>query len=175
MTGAPTLRILIITGIFPPDIGGPATYVPQIATALASLGHQVTVPTLSDQLNPDDCAYTFPVKRLPRKGFKLWRWIRTMAQIIHLGGQVDVLFVNGLALEAVMANLWCACRWSKKWSAIWRGNGRAAWAGWLSNFESFQQRRYGLKVEVLNMATQLVDKAMPPPHRPQSLPGSSKL
>ena len=25
------MKILIVTGIFPPDIGGPATYVPEIA------------------------------------------------------------------------------------------------------------------------------------------------
>jgi hypothetical protein len=69
VTGTPALRILIITGIFPPDIGGPATYVPQIATALASLGHQVTVLTLSDQLDHHDCAYSFPVKHLPMLRF----------------------------------------------------------------------------------------------------------
>jgi hypothetical protein len=106
VTGAPALRVLIITGIFPPDIGGPATDVPQIATTLMRLGHQFSVLTLSDQLGHDDCVYTFPVKRLPRKSFKLWRWIRTMEQIIRLGRQADVLFVNGLALESALANLW---------------------------------------------------------------------
>lgn len=38
MTAASAMRLLIITGIFPPDIGGPATYVPQIASALAERG-----------------------------------------------------------------------------------------------------------------------------------------
>ena len=37
MTG---MHLLIITGIFPPDIGGPATYVPQLACALAERGHR---------------------------------------------------------------------------------------------------------------------------------------
>lgn len=39
------MRILITTGIFPPDIGGPATYVPQIASGLSERGHQVKVLT----------------------------------------------------------------------------------------------------------------------------------
>jgi glycosyltransferase involved in cell wall biosynthesis len=147
--GAPALRILIITGIFPPDIGGPATYVPQIATALANLGHHVRVLTLSDQLDHDDCVYTFPVKRLPRKRFKLWRWIRTMTRIVHLGRQADVLFVNGLALEAVLANIWL------RKPLVQKVVGDLAWEqasnrGWVADaFEAFQQRRHGLKVEVL--------------------------
>jgi len=45
------MRILITTGIFPPDIGGPATYVPTIAKALAERGHQVTVLTTSEPEN----------------------------------------------------------------------------------------------------------------------------
>jgi len=36
------MRILITTGIFPPDIGGPATYVPLVAKALTERGHQMT-------------------------------------------------------------------------------------------------------------------------------------
>lgn len=149
MTGAPALRILIITGIFPPDIGGPATYVPQIASALTNLGHQVTVLTLSDQLAHDDCAYTFPVKRLPRKPFKPWRWFRTIEHIVHLGRQADVLFVNGLALESVLANVWL------RKPLVQKVVGDLAWEQatnrrWVADaFEAFQQRRHDRKVEIL--------------------------
>jgi len=31
------MNVLIVTGIFPPDIGGPATYVPQVSAALSEL------------------------------------------------------------------------------------------------------------------------------------------
>jgi glycosyltransferase involved in cell wall biosynthesis len=55
------MEILITTGIFPPDIGGPATYVPTIAKALAERGHQVTVLTTSEpeNLQWDDSIYPF--------------------------------------------------------------------------------------------------------------------
>jgi len=39
----PQLDVLIVTGIFPPDIGGPATYVPEISSELVKRGHKVTV------------------------------------------------------------------------------------------------------------------------------------
>src|SRR5262245_7254396 len=100
------LRVCIITGIFPPDIGGPATYVPRIAAALAERGHTITVLTLSDRLDHDDSQYGFHVMRLPRQLSKLWRWLRTVREILRLGQDADVLFVNGLAIEAVFANLW---------------------------------------------------------------------
>jgi glycosyltransferase involved in cell wall biosynthesis len=146
MTG---MRLLIITGIFPPDIGGPATYVPQIARALAERGHQVIVMTLSDSLDHDDGRYPFAVVRLPRQLFKPWRWLRTIRQIIALGRGADLLFANGLHLEAVLAN-----RWLRK-PLVQKVVGDLAWEratgrGWVADdFEAFQQRRYGFKVEAL--------------------------
>ena len=143
------MRLLLITGIFPPDIGGPATYVPQLARALAQRGHQITVLTLSDRLDHDDGHYPFAVVRLPRHLHKPLRWLRTIYQIVRLGRQVDVLFANGLVLEAVLAN-----RWLRK-PLVQKVVGDLAWEnasgrGWVAdNFETFQQQRYGLKVEAL--------------------------
>jgi glycosyltransferase involved in cell wall biosynthesis len=149
VTGAPTLRILIITGIFPPDIGGPATYVPQLARALAQRGHQITVLTLSDRLDHDHHSYPFAVVRLPRHLRKPLRWLCTIYQILRLGRQVDVLFANGLVLEAVLANRWLHKPLVQKvvGDLAWE---RASGQGWVTdNFETFQQQRYGLKVEAL--------------------------
>src|SRR5215831_294034 len=141
------LRVCIITGIFPPDIGGPATYVPHIAAALAERGHSITVLTLSDHLEHDDSQYGFRVVRLPRRLSKPWRWLRTMVEILRLGQAADVLFVNGLAIEAVLANLWL------RRPLVQKVVGDLAWEwatnrGWVKDgFEDFQKLRYGLKVQ----------------------------
>jgi glycosyltransferase involved in cell wall biosynthesis len=143
------MRLLLVTGIFPPDIGGPATYVPQLARALAQRGHQITVLTLSDRLDHDDGHYPFLVVRLPRHLRKPLRWLSTIHQIVRLGRQVDVLFANGLVLEAVLAN-----RWLRK-PLVQKVVGDLAWEracgrGWVTDtFEAFQRQRYGLKVEAL--------------------------
>lgn len=145
------MKILVITGIFPPDIGGPATYVPLIATALTERGHFVTVVTLSDRMDLDDSTYPFQVVRLPRDMFKPWRWFRTATKIVQLGRDVDVLFVNGLAMEAVLANA------VLRKPLVMKVVGDLAWEratskGWTSDdFETFQQRRYGFKIELLKM------------------------
>jgi glycosyltransferase involved in cell wall biosynthesis len=143
------MRLLLVTGIFPPDIGGPATYVPQLARALAQRGHQITVLTLSDRLDHDDGHFPFPVVRLPRHLRKPLRWPYTIHQIVRLGRQADVLFANGLVLETVLAN-----RWLRK-PLVQKVVGDLAWEracgrGWVTGtFEAFQQQRYGLKVEAL--------------------------
>lgn len=141
--------MLIVTGIFPPDIGGPATYVPQIAEGLAQRGHAVTVVTLSDRLDHDDGVYPFRVIRLPRRAFRPWRMGRTVLALLRLGRRADVLFVNGLALESVLANFVLRKPLVMKvvGDLAWE---RAAGQGWTADdFETFQKRRYGLRIELL--------------------------
>jgi glycosyltransferase involved in cell wall biosynthesis len=143
------VRILIVTGIFPPDIGGPATYVPQIAEGLAQRGHAVTVVTLSDRLDHEDGGYPFRVIRLPRRAFRPWRMGRTVLVLLRLGRRADVLFVNGLALESVLANF------VLRKPLVMKVVGDLAWEratgrGWTADdFETFQRRRYGLRIELL--------------------------
>ena len=56
------MKILITVGIFPPDIGGPASFVPKIAELYVNSGHDVTVVCLTDRKQTDN--YNFKVVRL---------------------------------------------------------------------------------------------------------------
>lgn len=61
------MRILITTGIFEPEAGGPATYTPKIARKLVESGHEVTVITYSDKERYDaDATYSFRLVRVVR-------------------------------------------------------------------------------------------------------------
>ena len=42
------MKILITVGIYPPDIGGPASFVPKIANLLSQNSNEVTVICLSN-------------------------------------------------------------------------------------------------------------------------------
>jgi glycosyltransferase involved in cell wall biosynthesis len=143
------MHVLITTGIFPPDIGGPATYVPQIATGLAARGHAVTVLTLSDDLDHNDGAYPFQVLRLLRAQPKVLRILRTVHAIWRLGQRADVLFVNGIAMEAVLTNLVLGK------GLVLKVVGDLAWErvtarGWShETFEAFQSARHGPTVGLL--------------------------
>jgi glycosyltransferase involved in cell wall biosynthesis len=144
-----SLKLLMVAGIFPPDIGGPATYVPAMGTELEKRGHQVTALTLSDSLDHDDRLYPFRVVRIRRGIFKTWRWVLTVAAILREGRRAQVLFVNGLHLEATVANFLLRKPVVQKIVGDWAWE-RATNKGWVKDgFEEFQTRRHGWKAELL--------------------------
>ena len=48
------MKIFITVGIFPPDIGGPASFVPKIAELLTENNNEVTVLCLSNKKHKDE-------------------------------------------------------------------------------------------------------------------------
>ena len=69
-------KILITTGIFPPDIGGPATYAETLARALVIRGFKVKVVTYSSvRKRPSDKDYSFKLVRVWKKNFWFFRLI----------------------------------------------------------------------------------------------------
>lgn len=136
------MRILIVSGIFPPDIGGPASYVPAIGSDLTAAGHEVIVLTLSDSLSQRDEHYPFRTVRLPRRIPRLFRWILTVAAILRHGARAGVWYVNGLAMEASLARL------VLRKPMVIKVVGDLAWEravnhGWTrETFEEFQRARH---------------------------------
>lgn len=57
------MRVVIATGIFPPDIGGPATYVEGLAPELCGKGWDVEVVTYGEASSDE---FPFPVARISR-------------------------------------------------------------------------------------------------------------
>ena len=99
------MNVLIVTGIFPPDHGGPASYVPRIATAFARRGHSIEVVCLSDRMDHDDSAYPFCLHRIPRGLFWPWRIVLTTFTIWRTVRRHDLIYVNGLGAESALAAL----------------------------------------------------------------------
>jgi glycosyltransferase involved in cell wall biosynthesis len=145
------MRIVILTGIFPPDMGGPATYVPNIARALVAEGHQVKVVTLSDA-EEDDTTYPFEVCRVPRHLSKAIRSTKVISNVAAFLQNADLLYVNGLPFEGTIA-----AALSRK-PTVHRIVGDLAWErtqawGWTnSDFEDYQREKHGTKVEALKRA-----------------------
>lgn len=95
-----TMRIVIATGIFPPDVGGPATHTSQLAEELRVRGHDVRVLSLTDERAP---VIEPGLVRFPRR----WPWpVRTIAVIgwlLRRRRTYDVLYANGLDVPAVIS------------------------------------------------------------------------
>lgn len=98
------MRILLITGIFEPELGGPANYTVRLAKKLVSLGHVVKVVTYSQKPKFDfDGEYPFELVRIVRRG-KISNYIRffvaTLKNISHYDAVYSLDWVSaGLPLR----------------------------------------------------------------------------
>jgi glycosyltransferase involved in cell wall biosynthesis len=91
--------ILLVTDIFPPDIGGPATFIDRLAHAIAAAGTRATVVCTSDApVDATDRRRPFAVRRVRRAGrlFGL-RLLRALSREMLRHGPV---LVNGLEYAA---------------------------------------------------------------------------
>jgi glycosyltransferase involved in cell wall biosynthesis len=102
------LKILIVTGIYPPDIGGPANFTPEFSEFLRGQGHSAQVVTLSDSLNHSEDK-KFNIRRIHRKGTILRR-IKTVFWIVRYGKSADKILATGLYEEVGLASLFLKTR-----------------------------------------------------------------
>jgi len=143
------LRVVIAAGIFPPDIGGPATYVPELAAGLVARGNEVTVVTLTDGADHDDRRYPFRVVRVRRGTWRLTRWLRAVVEIARWGRRADLLLANGLGLHTTIAGKLIRRPVVEKvvGDLAWEKAMRAGWSR--VGFEAFQSERLAFRVEAL--------------------------
>ena len=142
------MRILVTVGIFPPDIGGPATFVPIIAKYFQDeLNYEIEILTLSDNKNSninDD----FSVKRIDRNLPIIYRWLKTIFTIYKLGKNKDLIFVNGLGTETTIANIFLKKKIIRKivGDPVWE---RAYSKARISeSFDEFQVKNYGFSISL---------------------------
>ena len=142
------MRVLVTVGIFPPDIGGPATFVPKIAKYFQDeLNYEIEILTLSDNKNSninDD----FSVKRIDRNLPIIYRWLKTIFTIYKLGKNKDLIFVNGLGTETTIANIFLKKKIIRKivGDPVWeRAYNKAKIS---ESFDEFQVKNYGFSISL---------------------------
>ena len=140
------MRVLVTVGIFPPDIGGPATFVPKIAKYFQDeLNYEIEILTLSDN-NNSNIKDDFSVKRIDRNLPIIYRWLKTIFTIYKLGKNKDLIFVNGLGTEATIANIFLKKKIIRKivGDPVWE---RAYSKAKISeSFDEFQVKNYGFSI-----------------------------
>ena len=87
------MRVLIVSGIWPPDVGGPASRAPDVAEFLSGRGHEVEVVTTADA-PPAPRAY--PVRAVPRRHGVGVRHFRGAALVRGRARNVDVVYTTGM-------------------------------------------------------------------------------
>ncbi len=140
------MKILITVGIYPPDIGGPASFVPKIANLLSQNNYEVTVICLSDSNLQDN--ETYKVKRILRNQNLLIRWLKTIILIILNGRNAECIFVNGLPMESYIANIFLRKKIVRKIVGDWaweRGRNKGLIE---DSFDEFQLNSHNLHLEI---------------------------
>jgi glycosyltransferase involved in cell wall biosynthesis len=146
------VNVLIASGIWPPDVGGPASHAPEVAAFLQSRGHRVEVVTTADA-PPAPRAY--PVRAVPRRYRPGVRHYRGAALVHHRARENDVVYTTGMfgrsALGATLAGRPYVVKLTAD-PAFERSRRRDLVGG---DIEEFQRGRGGLAVTALRAARNL--------------------
>ncbi len=156
------MKILLATGIYPPDIGGPATYTKTLAQNLAKLGHQVKIVTYSNENKQADEKSLISVYRISRQQNIFWRYLKYFFKVWRLSGWADIVYVQGPISEGLPS--WLACAIGRK-KFILKIVGDYAWEQGRQRFgikdllDDFQDKKYSLKVELMRFGQKKVAQA----------------
>ena len=141
------MRVLITTPVFPPDLGGPAVYVPSLGRFLAERGHHVEVIAFCSDPAPQ--GWPFRVHSISTRSNAV-RYVQAFCAVLREAGRFDVVYVNEhLALLHVLA-----ARLRGKPVVIrimvdgaWEISHRKGWCGG-DDIVTFQTRAYGPRVQL---------------------------
>jgi glycosyltransferase involved in cell wall biosynthesis len=87
------VKVLIVSGIWPPDVGGPASHAPDVARFLAGRGHEVEVVTTAERAPaPED----YPVRWVSRSLPVGLRHVRGTALVRSRARRADVVYTTGM-------------------------------------------------------------------------------
>jgi glycosyltransferase involved in cell wall biosynthesis len=140
------VKLLITVGIFPPEIGGPATYVHSLAHWLKENNLLAVVATALRE--PLEEEYPFPIHVVRKKGKILWH-IRAFFKLLKLMKSAELVYVNGLFFESFLA------AFLRRKKIVCRIPGDIAWERavrrkWTQeNFFDFQEKKGNFQIRLL--------------------------
>lgn len=94
-------KVLIAAEIFPPDIGGPASFVPRILPYLRPAGLETKILTYADARNDSDDLLT----RVKRSRFLVVHYFSYLIKLFKLAYNFDLIFCQGPIASGVPAVL----------------------------------------------------------------------
>ena len=129
------MRVLIVSGIWPPDVGGPASHAPEVAGFLRARGRAVEVVTTADREPPPA---DYPVHWIDRANPVGVRHLRTAALIRRRAAANDVVYTTGMFGRSAAGSLLAGTPFVVKLTAdpaYERSRRRGFFAGSLEDFQ----------------------------------------
>ena len=143
------MRALVVSGIWPPDVGGPASHAPDVAAYLRGRGHDVEVVITAAAAPPPQ---PYPVHWVSRSLPKGAIHVRTALEIARRAARADVVYTTGMfgrsSLGATLARRPYVLKLTAD-PAFERARRRGIVGG---NVDEFQHDSGGAAVRVLRLA-----------------------
>ncbi len=93
------MKVVIVSGIWPPDVGGPASHAPALAAALLDAGHAVEVVTTADA---SPAPRPYPVRWVSRASTAPLRHIAVVAEIVRAARRADRVYATTMVRRAAL-------------------------------------------------------------------------
>ena len=96
------MKVVIVSGIWPPDVGGPASHAPDLADFLHGRGHEVAVVTTA---NSAPARQAYPVDWMSRRYPPGVRHFLTTGLVHRAARDADVVYSTGMLGRSVAGSL----------------------------------------------------------------------
>lgn len=149
------IKLLIATGIYPPEAGGPATYVKSLKDELPKSGYRVKVVTYGNPENQEKDLYI-----VNRNRNIILRYLDFFYYVWKLAIWADLVYVQGPVSEGWPSYLACKLRGKKYLLKIvgdyaWEQSGRF---GVKDLLDEFLTKKYSWQVELMRRIQKMVAK-----------------
>ena len=157
------MKIIIASGIYPPDIGGPATYSQLIAREFSKRGINVSVICYSDKKRfLEDGNERFKIVRIKRNKNTLLRYFIYFLNLLKISLSANAIYAQG-PLSAGLPAMWVSRILRKKF--IVKIVGDYAWEQAVNQFgindliDDFQKKSYSSRIEKIRKIQEKVVKS----------------
>ena len=87
------MNVLVATGMWPPDVGGPASHAPEVCEYLLRRGHRVAAVTMADHPPAPE---SYPVHWASRRKPLVWRQLVAARLVARLARSTDIVYSTGM-------------------------------------------------------------------------------
>ena len=129
------MKVLVVSGIWPPDVGGPASHAPEVASFLRGHGHEVEVVTTAAAPPAPEAYPVYWVSRSLPPGARHAEGVRLLARRAR---HVDVIYTTGMLGRSSLGSLLARTPFVIKLTADPAFERARRWGLWHGTLEEFQ-------------------------------------
>jgi glycosyltransferase involved in cell wall biosynthesis len=129
------VKVLVVSGIWPPDVGGPASHAPEVAAFLRDRGHEVEVVVTADE---EPAAEGYAVHWVSRALPPGVRHAESVRALVERARKADVVYTTGMFGRSSLGALLARTPFVVKLTADPAYERARRWGLWHGSLEAFQ-------------------------------------